>query len=98
MIAHLRGTLTEKHPTRVVVDVGGVGHEVFIPLSSYDRLPQEDTEVRLLTHDHWREDCHQLFGFMTEAERQMFRMLTDVSGIGPKLAMSALSGLTVREL
>lgn len=98
MITHLHGTLTEKHPTRIVVDVGGVGYEVFIPLSSYDRLPHEKGAIRVLTHDHCREDAHQLFGFITEGERQMFLMLTDVSGIGPKLAMSALSGLTVREL
>jgi Holliday junction DNA helicase RuvA len=98
MITYLHGTLAEKHPTRIVVDVGGVGYEVFIPLSSYDRLPNEKGAIRVLIHDHLREDCHLLFGFITEPERQMFLMLTDVSGIGPKLAMSALSGLTVREL
>lgn len=98
MITFLNGKLVEKQPTRIVLDVGGVGYEVFIPLSSYDRLPAIDAACRVLVYDCIREDDHLLFGFMTEPERQLFVMLTSVSGIGPKIAMSALSGLTVREL
>lgn len=98
MITFLRGILTEKQPTRVVLDVGGVGYEVAIPLSSYDRLPSAGQEVRILTVYHVREDAHLLFGFMTEAERSLFGQLTAITGIGPKLALSALSGLSVRDL
>jgi Holliday junction DNA helicase RuvA len=98
MITYLQGTLVEKQPTRVVLDVGGVGYEVFVPLSSYDRLPHTDAPCRLLTVDHVREDVHQLFGFATERERRMFGLLMSISGIGPKLAMSALSGLSIRDL
>ena len=98
MITFLKGTIDEKHPTRVVLDVQGVGYEVLIPLSSFDRLPATGEPCRILTHDYVREDTHQLFGFMTAAERGMFVLLMGISGIGPKLALSALSGLTVREL
>ncbi len=98
MITFLHGTLAEKQPARAVIDVAGVGYEVFIPLSSYDRLPAVDSPVRLLTHDHVREDTHVLYGFMTAAERELFLLLIGISGIGPKLALSALSGLTVREI
>ena len=82
----------------IVVEVGGVGYEALIPLSSFDRLPGKGAECRILTYDYVREDTHQLFGFMTEQERRLFIMLIGISGIGPKLALSALSGLTVREL
>ena len=98
MITFLKGTLAEKHPTRIVVDVGGVGYEVFIPLSSYDRLPAGGDACVILTHHHVREDAQILFGFMTEAERSMFRLLLGTTGVGPKLALSALSGLSVRDL
>jgi len=98
MITFLKGILVEKQPTRMVVDVGGVGYEVFIPLSSYDRLPPVGGGVCMLTVDHVREDAHLLYGFMTEAERSLFYLLTGVSGIGPKLALGALSGLSVRDL
>ena len=97
MITFLRGILSEKQPTRCVLDVGGVGYEVAIPLSSYDRLPATGQEVYLLTVYHVREDAHQLFGFMTEAERAFFGQLTAITGIGPKLALGALSGLSVRD-
>ncbi len=97
MITYVKGCLVEKHPTRVVVDIGGLGYEVFIPLSSYDRLPGTGSEVCLLTVDHVREDAHILYGFHSEGERKLFGMLTAVSGIGPKSALSALSGMTVRE-
>jgi Holliday junction DNA helicase RuvA len=98
MIAYVSGTLAEKHPTRVVLDVQGVGYEIFIPLSSYDSLPPAGESCRLLVHDHVREDAHQLYGFMTAGEKEMFLALIGVSGIGPKLALSALSGMSVREL
>lgn len=98
MITFLKGVLAEKQPTRMVLDVGGVGYEVFTPLSSYDRLPSVGEEVRVWTVDHVREDAHLLYGFMTEAERSLFHLLTGISGIGPKLALGALSGLSVRDL
>lgn len=98
MIVFLVGEIVEKHPTRIVMDVCGVGYEVLIPLSSYDRLPPRGESCRVLTYDYVREDSHQLFGFMTEGERRMFVLLMGTSGIGPKLALSALSGLSVREL
>ena len=95
MIGFLRGTLAEALPTQVVVDVGGVGYEVLIPLSSFDRLPPLGREVRLLTHLAVREDAHVLYGFMTAGERDLFRLLIQtVSGIGPKLALNVLSGMT----
>jgi Holliday junction DNA helicase RuvA len=98
LITFLQGVLVEKEPTRAVLDVGGVGYEVLIPLSTYDRLPSKGQPCRLLTHDHVREDAHVLFGFAADAERRMFELLMSVNGIGPKLALSALSGLSVREL
>ena len=75
MIVFLEGTLVEKDPTRVVLDVGGVGYEVFIPLSTYDRLPLPGAACRLLTYDHVREDIHALYGFASEAERELFATL-----------------------
>jgi Holliday junction DNA helicase RuvA len=98
MITFLRGNIVEKQPTRIVLDVGGVGYEVMIPLSSYDRLPLIGESCYILTVDHVREDVHQLFGFMTESERDMFGLLRGITGIGPKLALSALSGLSVRDI
>jgi holliday junction DNA helicase RuvA len=98
MISFLNGNIVEKQPTRIVLDVGGVGYEVFIPLSSYDRLPAKGEVCRMLTHHHVREDAHLLFGFMTEDERRMFILLIGISGVGPKIALSALSGMSVREL
>ena len=98
MIAFLNGLIAEKQPTRLLLEVGGVGYELLIPLSSYDRLPAANEQCRILTYDHVREDQHVLFGFMTAQERDMFLLLMGTSGVGPKLALSALSGLTVREL
>ena len=96
MIAFLNGNLARALPTQAIVDVGGVGYEVFIPLSSYDKLPPAGQPVRLLTHLHVREDAHVLYGFMTAAERDLFRLLVNnVSGIGPKLALAVLSGMSV---
>ena len=98
MIVFLDGVLEEKEPTRAVVNVGGVGYEAAIPLSSYDRLPAAGQRVRLLTVPVVREDAHLLFGFMTAAEREAFLQLTSVNGIGPKLGLAVLSGLSVRDL
>ncbi len=98
MIAFLHGTLIEKTPTVATLDVHGVGYEVFISLSTYDRLPATGSACRLLTYHHIREDAQILFGFMQPEEKSMFERLIGVNGIGPKLALSVLSGLTVGEL
>ena len=96
MITSLEGKLITGLPTQAVIDVNGVGYEVFIPLSSYDKLPAVGQAVRILTHLHVREDAHILYGFMTAAERDLFRLLVNnVSGIGPKLALAVLSGMSV---
>lgn len=95
MITFLHGILTEALPTQVTVDVHGLGYEALIPLSSFDALPAIGQEVRLLTHLVVREDAHLLYGFMTTAERDLFRLLINtVGGIGPKTALSVLSGMT----
>lgn len=94
MISFLHGKLVDALPTQVTVDVHGVGYEVLIPLSSFDKLPAPGGEVRLLTHLVVREDAHVLYGFATAAERELFRMLINtVSGIGPKIALNVLSGM-----
>jgi len=94
MITYLHGKLVEALPTQVTVEVNGVGYEALIPLSSYDLLPQPGGTVKLLTHLVVREDAHTLYGFMTPAERELFRLLIHtVSGIGPKLALNILSGM-----
>jgi Holliday junction DNA helicase RuvA len=98
MIAYLNGTLAEKKPSSAVVDVHGVGYEVFISLSTYDRLPATGAPCRLLTHHLVREDAQILFAFAQAEEKQMFERLIGVNGVGPKLALSVLSGLTVAEL
>ena len=98
MIVFLDGVLEEKEPTRVVINVNGVGYEASIPLSSYDRLPETGKRVRLLTVPVVREDAHLLFGFMSAEERETFLLLTSVNGIGPKLGLAVLSGLAVRDL
>jgi Holliday junction DNA helicase RuvA len=96
MITFLDGKLTTALPTQAIVDVNGVGYEVFIPLSSYDKLPAVGQPLRILTHLHVREDAQILYGFMTAAERDLFRLLVNnVSGIGPKLALAVLSGMSV---
>ena len=96
MITFLQGVLSESLPTQIVVDVGGVGYQVYIPLSSYDRLPKIGAPVKVLTHMQVREDAHTLYGFMTVPERDLFRLLVNnVSGIGPKLALAILSGMPI---
>jgi holliday junction DNA helicase RuvA len=94
MISFLHGKLVEALPTQVTVDVHGVGYDVLIPLSSFDKLPAPGNEVRLLTHLAIREDAHVLYGFMSASERDLFRLLINtVSGIGPKIALNILSGI-----
>src|SRR5258708_21991044 len=96
MISFLRGKLVEALPTQVIVEVHGVGYEALIPLSSFDKLPAPGNEVKLLTHLAVREDAHVLYGFMSAAERELFRLLIHtVSGIGPKIALNVLSGISV---
>src|SRR6267143_2298273 len=96
MISFLHGKIVESLPTQVIVNVGGVGYDVLIPLSSYDKLPQPGQPVKLLTHLAVREDAHTLYGFMSAAERELFRLLIHtVSGIGPKTALNVLSGINV---
>jgi Holliday junction DNA helicase RuvA len=96
VITFLHGKLMEVLPTQVTVDVQGVGYEVLIPLSSYDKLPQPGEMVKLLTHLAIREDAHVLYGFMSVQERELFRLLIHaVSGIGPKIALNILSGMNV---
>jgi len=95
MISFLKGTLSEALPTQVVIDVNGVGYEVLIPLSSFDKLPSPGGEVKLLTHLAIRDDAHVLYGFSSETERDLFRQLIrHVTGIGPKIALNVLSGTT----
>ena len=98
MISHLRGALLEKNPNSVVVDVHGVGYEVTIPVSAYSSLPAVGAEVALHIHTHVREDALSLFGFVSSADKALFEKLISVSGIGPKLAVTALSGLAAPEL
>src|ERR1700737_1646999 len=96
MISFRAGKLVSGFPTQTTVDVNGVGYEVFIPLSSYDKLPAVGQPIRILTHLAVREDAHVLYGFMSTAERDLFRLLVNnVSGIGPKLALAVLSGMSV---
>ena len=98
MIARLSGTLASKSPTEIVVDVGGVSFAVSIPLSTFEHLGEAGNPVAVFTHLHVREDALQLYGFYTEGERELFRMLIGVSGIGPKMAQGILSGITASEL
>lgn len=96
MIAFLHGKVVEALPTQVTLEVNGVGYEVLIPLSSYDKLPPPGQPVKLLTHLAIREDAHTLYGFMTAAERDLFRLLINtVTGIGPRIGLSILSGMNV---
>jgi Holliday junction DNA helicase RuvA len=98
VIAHIRGRLIHKEPNRIVVDVNGVGYQIFIPLSTYYQLPEPAADVSLHTHTHVREDALQLFGFHTRDEQSLFELLQGVSGIGPRLATNILSGISVDEL
>ena len=98
MIEFLHGTLASKEAVSAVIDVHGIGYEVHIPLSTYEKLPETGGEVRLLTHLHVREDAMQLFGFATSTERGIFRQLQSISGIGARMALNILSGVTPEDL
>jgi Holliday junction DNA helicase RuvA subunit len=98
MIAILRGILLEKHPNQAIVETGGVGYDVTIPVSTFTRLPEAGKEVRLRIHTHVREDALALYGFLTQDEKALFEKLIGVSGIGPTLAVKILSGLAAPDL
>lgn len=98
MYQYLTGRIAEKTPTHVVLEVGGVGYQILIPVSTFGALPEVDRTVRLLTHFVVREDAHLLYGFFSEEERRMFRLLLSVSGIGPKMAVTVLSGISLADL
>ena len=98
MIAQISGQLAQKQPGEVVIDVGGVGYQVFIPLNVFYRLPDIGAPMSLEIHTHVREDALQLFGFHNRGEKQIFLLLTGVSGIGPRLALNILSGCPAEEL
>jgi holliday junction DNA helicase RuvA len=98
VIGQLKGKVVKRDPAQIILDVHGVGYRVFVPLSTYYRLPEEQAEVRLHTATHVREDALHLYGFLTEHERDLFDLLRGVSGIGPRLAINILSGITADEL
>ena len=98
MIAYLHGMIFEKHPNQVIVDVQGVGYDVTIPVSAYSSLPEKGAEVHLYIHTHVREDAFSLFGFVSAEDKALFEKLITVSGIGPSVAIKALSGLAAPEL
>ena len=98
MIARLRGRLLEKAPEQIVVDAGGVGYQLFVSLNSFYRLPNPGAEVDLYVHTHVREDALQLYGFLDAAERALFRLLLQVSTIGPRVALGVLSGMETADL
>ena len=98
MIAKITGALAHKEPGEITVDVGGVGYQIMIPLGVFYRLPEPGGRVSLFVHTHLREDALQLFGFLEQAEKQMFLLLKSVTGIGPKLAVNILSGIPAEDL
>lgn len=98
MYAYIAGMLSEKRPTEAVLDVHGVGYRLHIPTSTFEALPPVGQNARLFTHHHVRDDAIQLFGFISNAERTVFQLMLAVSGIGPKLALAALSALSPAEL
>jgi Holliday junction DNA helicase RuvA len=98
VIAHLRGRLSDKHPNRGVIDVSGVGYDVFVPLSTFYGLGELGSDIALRIHTHVREDALHLYGFATPLEQELFERLIGVSGIGPKVALAVLSGIEPRDL
>src|SRR5687767_2403815 len=98
MIGHLRGQLVDKRPNQVLVDVGGIGYQVFIPLSTFYALGELRDELTLLTYTHVREDTLALYGFITAREKHLFELLISSSGVGPSLALKILSGMAADEL
>ncbi len=98
MYSYLQGVLKEKSPTIVTLDIHGIGYELIVPLSTHHKLPAAGHSIKLLVHFVVREDAQQLYGFLTEEERSLFRLLLGVSGIGPKMAITVLSGIGIQEL
>ena len=98
MIARITGILDSKSPNEITVDVGGIGYQIFIPVSVFYRLPEPGEKVRLFIHTHLREDALQLFGFLAPEAKQVFLLLNSVAGIGPKLALTILSGIPADDL
>lgn len=98
MFSYLYGKIVHKTPTELVIDVNGIGYHVNIPLSTFEKLEHTNNDVKILTYLHVREDAMQLYGFATSAEREFFRLLISVSGVGPKMAQGILSGLSTPEL
>ncbi|NOS35707.1 MAG: Holliday junction branch migration protein RuvA [Deltaproteobacteria bacterium] len=98
MIAHIEGVLLNKSVESIIIDVGGVGYEVRVPLSTYYKLPDLRQRVALIVYTHHKEDILQLYGFMTPREKEIFQLLISVSGVGPKLARNVLSGIDAEEL
>ncbi len=98
MIGRIQGTLVSVHPPRLLVDCQGIGYEVDVPMSTIYQLPQAGQKITLLTHFQVREDAQQLFGFATETEREAFRQLIKISGVGSRTALAVLSGMSVNEL
>lgn len=98
MFEYLFGIIQEKSPDQVIIDVGGIGYEISIPLSTFNALPEQSQSVKIFTHFHVREDIQKLFGFSTKAEREVFRQLLTINQVGPKVALNVLSGLTVRDI
>jgi Holliday junction DNA helicase RuvA len=98
MISFLKGEIVRKSPTELVIDVNGIGYSVTIPLSTFEKFEKSEGVQTILTHMHVREDAMQLFGFATEGEREIFRLLISISGIGPKMAQGILSGVRVDQL
>ena len=98
MIGRIQGTLVSAHPPRLLVDCQGIGYEVDVPMSTLYQLPQAGQKITLLTHFQVREDAQQLFGFATETEREAFRQLIKISGVGSRTALAVLSGMSVNEL
>jgi len=98
MIAHLTGRLLSRNTKSVIIDAGGIGYEVFVPLSTFYQLPKEEERISLHVHTHVREDAIQLYGFKSQLEKELFLMLISVSGIGPKLGVNILSGIGPEDL
>ena len=97
MISYVRGVLDHKEPSFVIVDVNGIGYEVFIPLSTYQELPATGDQVKLLTYHHVREDTMQLYGFLSSEEKEIFELVLTISGVGTKVALGILSSISVNE-
>lgn len=97
MISYVRGVLDHKEPNRVIVDVNGLGYEVFVPLSTYQELPAIGDQVKLVTYHHVREDTMQLYGFLSSEEKEIFELVLSISGVGTKVALNILSSISVNE-